>query len=136
MKMLSVPVRREFPPSWMKRHIESSGMKVLTTKSFTILHSQDSAIRQIRVAQSKLLLMKDNALRRGMEIYLQDLEIRAKEEIAKNNGRIPLSFDYIIEAQMTDNNTNQAKDGNDTLQASTVENNYNSVETTQPSSTA
>lgn len=65
---------REFPVSWMKRHVEGAGMVVTNSSNFTIMHTEDSALRQIRVAKSKLDLMRDEHLRRGMEAYLLDLE--------------------------------------------------------------
>jgi hypothetical protein len=58
----------------MKRHIEASGLKVTDIKTFTILHSESSALRQIKVAKSKLDYIIDRNLRNGMEQYLHDLE--------------------------------------------------------------
>lgn len=98
---------REFPSSWMKRHIEAAGMRVVSVNNFTILHSEDSALRQVRVAKSKLEYMTDVNLRKGMESYLLDLEERARVAIRSNNGRIPLSFDYIIAAE----NANEENSG-------------------------
>ena len=40
---------REYPLSWIRRHLERSGYEVLADKSFTILHSSDSMKRQIKV---------------------------------------------------------------------------------------
>lgn len=80
----------------MNRHIEQVGLKVINSKNYTILHSEDSAIRQIRVGRSKLELMRHPALRTGMDQYLTDLENRTREEIRNNGGRIALSFDYVI----------------------------------------
>lgn len=71
--MNSSKFTREFPLSWMERHIKNSGMKVVDSKTFTILHSEESAIRQIRVAQSKLPYMS-TSVRNGMEPYLLELE--------------------------------------------------------------
>jgi hypothetical protein len=65
---------REFPSSWMLRHIEQVGLKNLDIKSFTILHSEESALRQLRVGRSKIEFMKDKALREGLDKYLNDLE--------------------------------------------------------------
>lgn len=65
---------REFPLSWMKRHIESSGLVITSSRNFTILHSEDSALRQIKVARSKLDYMANPALQEGMKQYLNDLE--------------------------------------------------------------
>lgn len=66
--------RREFPLPWMIRHIQISGMTVMDTKQYTIMHSEESAIRQIRVAKSKLSYIPHNAMRNGMDKYLTDLE--------------------------------------------------------------
>lgn len=65
---------REFPLSWMTRHLRLSGMRVVDTRNFTILHSEESAVRQIRVARSKLDFMEHSMLRQGMDHYLVDLE--------------------------------------------------------------
>lgn len=58
----------------MVRHLEQAGMKVVETRNFTILHSEESAVRQIRVARSKLDLMQHSLLRQGMDHYLLELE--------------------------------------------------------------
>lgn len=107
---------REYPLEWMKRHLTQSGFKVLHTKNFTILHSEESIMRQIRVASSKLPLMPPSA-KYGMDAYLKDLAQRVKATIAKTeNGKIPLSFDYVIEAsvdptlQINNNNNSQVAD--------------------------
>jgi hypothetical protein len=65
---------REFPLHWMTRHLSQAGMKVLDSHNFTILHSENSAIRQVKVARNKLDFMEDQALRQGMDQYLTDLE--------------------------------------------------------------
>jgi hypothetical protein len=53
---------------------DSSPNVVITcTKTFTILHSEDSINRQIRVAQSKLDLFPNDLLRDGMKAYIDDL---------------------------------------------------------------
>ena len=57
----------------MKRHLEQSNFKVLKTKNFTILHSEESVMRQIRVASSKIPLMP-YAVRAGTEQYLSALQ--------------------------------------------------------------
>lgn len=94
---------REFPIEWMKRHLEKSRLRITKIKNFTILHSVESSIRQIKVAQSKLPLIKNTALRSGLEVYLDDLTNRVKTAInaapAKN---IPLSFDYVIACEIDD----------------------------------
>ena len=89
---------REYPMDWMTRHLEKSGFKVMHTKKCTILHSEESILRQLRVGSSKLDLMPEGA-REGMTTYLADLARRVKDACASTeNGRISLSHDYIIEA--------------------------------------
>jgi hypothetical protein len=88
---------REYPVEWIHRSLVASGLQVTQTKQFTILHSEDSTLRQIRVSQSKLPLIPA-PLQSGMEIYLKDLTERCKTAVAESNGKIPLSFDYVVEA--------------------------------------
>jgi hypothetical protein len=91
---------REFPVEWILRHLETSGFKIVTTKQFTILHSEDSIKRQIRVGQSKLPLIEHAGLRAGMESYLQDLANRVSDAVKSTpSGRLPVSFDYIVVAE-------------------------------------
>lgn len=91
---------REFPLPWMIRHIQISGMTVMDTKQYTIMHSEESAIRQIRVAKSKLSYIPHNAMRNGMDKYLTDLECRVKDATKTCGGKIPLSYDYVISAEL------------------------------------
>ena len=65
---------REFPLEWMTRHLEKSNFQVLHNGSFSILHSEDSIYRQIRVAELKLDYMLDSTLREGMQSYLNGLK--------------------------------------------------------------
>lgn len=100
-------------------------MVVTNSSNFTIMHTEDSALRQIRVAKSKLDLMRDEHLRRGMETYLLDLEYvicdiaiaagylfittnirglicrrRLKVVVKEAGGRIPMSFDYVMSVEL------------------------------------
>lgn len=90
---------REFPLEWIVRHLERAGFHVVRSKSFTILHSTDSMTRQLKVAQSKLPLMPSE-VRLGMEVYLNELGARIRASRSDGSSRIPLSFDYVIEAQI------------------------------------
>lgn len=65
---------REFPMDWIVRHMEASNFKILNTKTFTILHSENTIFRQIQVGYSKLSLISNPALRSGLEAYLNDLK--------------------------------------------------------------
>jgi hypothetical protein len=84
----------------MKRHIEAAGMIVTNTSNFTIMHTEHSAMRQVRVAKSKLDIIKDANLRRGMDEYLQDLERRLAQVVTAAGGRIPMSFDYVMAVEL------------------------------------
>ena len=37
----------EFPLDWMTRHLEKSGFRIEHSKSFSILHTEDSILRQV-----------------------------------------------------------------------------------------
>lgn len=90
---------REFPLSWMTRHLSKAKFKTLKTKKFTILHSEESILRQIRVGYSKLALMPKTSIRHGMEQYLLELTESVKQAVnSTKDKKIPLSFDYIIAA--------------------------------------
>lgn len=94
---------REFPIEWMKRHLDKSKLRITKIKNFTILHSVESSTRQIKVAQSKLPLITNIALRSGLEAYLDDLTNRVKAAIgATLANNIPLSFDYVIACELDD----------------------------------
>jgi len=93
-------IKREYPLDWIERHLHREGMRVVKTKSFTILHSEESAMRQIRVAQTKLDLMPSAALKQGMERYLLELGERVKVAVSTTAERkIGLSYDYIVSAE-------------------------------------
>jgi len=79
--------------------MEQEGLKVLKVKQFSILHTAESATRQIRVAQTKLALMPSPELQAGLTAYLKDLGERVRVAVASAGGKIPLSFDYIVVAE-------------------------------------
>jgi len=92
---------REYPIDWMIRHLEKSQFKVLSKKTYSILHSEESINRQLKVGQTKLPLFKNPALKAGMEDYMAELGERVKSSVrSTDTGRIPLSFDYVISAQL------------------------------------
>jgi hypothetical protein len=109
----------------MTRHLEKSNFDVLHTATFSILHSEDSITRQLRVAELKLDYFSDSNLRSGMQSYLDGLRyvilfadissyistyfngclfsvrIRIQEAVrGTETKKIPLSFDYCIAAQL------------------------------------
>ena len=92
---------REYPSEWVIRHLQQDGFEVKKSRSFSILHSKDSAVRQIRVARSKLELMESGAIRGGMQLYLDELESRVEDAMDEaENGNIPLSHDYVLMATL------------------------------------
>ena len=58
----------------MVRHLKKSNFDVLHSGTFSILHSEDSITRQVRVAELKLDYMADASLRGGMQSYLDGLK--------------------------------------------------------------
>ena len=94
---------REYPSEWVIRHLQQDGFEIKKSRSFSILHSKDSAVRQIRVARSKLELMENGAIRGGMQLYLEDLESRVEDAMDEaENGKIPLSHDYVLMATISE----------------------------------
>lgn len=115
---------REFPLEWMTRHLEKSNFDVLNTATYSILHSEDSITRQLRVAELKLDYFLDSSLRNGMQSYLDGLRLRIQEAVrGTETKKIPLSFDYCIAAQLKNDTKAQTVDSdsdrtpNDTTQS-------------------
>ena len=96
---------REYPLEWMKRHLTNSGFKVMHTKKFTILHTEDSIMRQLRVASSKLSLMP-TAAQYGMDAYLKDIAARVKTTLAKTTHEVDFFIQWGNENSI-ENRTNQ-----------------------------
>lgn len=87
---------REYPLTWISRTLENSQFQLKKIKKFTILHNEDSIMRQLKVAQNKIPLISPS-LRSGMEAYLNELCQRIKVAVSStSNGKIPLSYDYVI----------------------------------------
>jgi len=92
---------REYPSEWVIRHLEKEGMRVFKNKVFTILHSEESVVRQLRVARSKLELMPQASMRMAMDTYLTDIEERVAEIMSQQPKRtVPLSHDYVLAAEL------------------------------------
>lgn len=125
---------REFPLSWMKRHLERSRFKVIASKNFTILHGEESILRQLRVGQSKLPLIANLAARQGMDRYLNDIAERVKVATkSTETGKIPLSFDYVICAEPYDCES-ESNNHSSSSNSSHVSNNSSSVSSSNDSS--
>jgi hypothetical protein len=63
---------REYPLSWMSRTLQKSALDTRKVKKFTILHNEDSILRQLKVAQNKVPLLSP-ILRSSIENYLLEL---------------------------------------------------------------
>ena len=112
---------RELPSEWVIRHLIKEGFEVRKTRNFNILHSKDSAVRQIRVARSKLDLMENGAVRGGMQLYLDDLEARVEEIMEESDTKsLTLSHDYVIAADLPGANASSSADDGGNAAMATV----------------
>ena len=75
---------REYPSDWVVRQA-APGLTVEAVKSFPILWSEETAMRQVNVGRSKLGLMSEEA-RGGMEGEIGRLERRVREELGGGGG--------------------------------------------------
>lgn len=90
---------REYPPSWIERSLKQHGYDVGGSKSFPILYSYESINRQISVAERKLPLIKDEALREKLQAHVDDLRTRVKAAVDEEpTKRVRLGADYVIGA--------------------------------------
>jgi len=55
---------REYPFEWVERNLKKSGLYVLSCQKFPILYDQNTVVRQINVARSKLPLFADKKIGR------------------------------------------------------------------------
>ena len=87
---------REYPLTWISRTLENSQFQLRKIKKFTILHNEDSIMRQLKVAQNKIPLLSPS-LQEGMESYLNELGQKVRIAVGSTtNGKISLSYDYVI----------------------------------------
>ena len=83
----------------MTRTLEKCNFQLRKQKKFTILHNEDSILRQVKVAQNKIPLISP-VLQRGIESYLAELSQKIRTAVAAtSNGKIPLSYDYVLLAE-------------------------------------
>lgn len=88
---------REYPLTWMVRHLERAGFQVQRQRSVPILFGERYLRGQLGVCRRKLPLFQDRAVAREVERHIQDLERRALAHVARH-GRIPFGEDYILQA--------------------------------------
>lgn len=90
----------EFPRSWVEKTLRRSGFTICDSKSFPILHSAHTVEKQLNVARSKLPYFVDDCLRLAMADAIDELSSRVKSACsASPQGRLQLSFDYVIAAE-------------------------------------
>jgi hypothetical protein len=91
---------REYPPSWIERHLVLAGLQKVERSQFPILYSFPTMQRQINVARSKLPFFPSKGLANEMAQVLNNLERKTKEATDLSpNGRLKLGFDYVITAE-------------------------------------
>jgi len=91
---------REYPVDWIERHLEKSGLKIVSSSQFPIMYSHTSIVRQLNVARSKLPLFPSKALALEMGEEIDALERESKEATdGSSNGRLKLGFDYVVTAE-------------------------------------
>lgn len=88
---------REYPLTWITRQVaRTEGLQFLQTGEYPIRHSGNFIARQINNGRRWLKLIKPKELGNEMKNLLDDLEKKAKK--ATNDGKIELSFNYVVSA--------------------------------------
>jgi len=93
---------REYPVEWIERqvktHADKTGLELIRTSKFPILHRHATILSQINVARSKLPFFSSQDLANSMRDVLDDLE-RQSLKATTEGGRIRLGFDYVVSAE-------------------------------------
>ena len=91
---------REFPPTWIVRHLEKSGFAVLDPwKSYGVVWKHATVKKQLDVARRKLKHFDDPAVAAAMATQIDALDARAKDVLG-DKGAI-YGYDYVISARLT-----------------------------------
>ena len=90
---------REYPFEWVERHLNNSGLTLISTRKFPIVYTHNTIVRQINVARSKLSLFPNKALANAMRATLDDLEKDSERACKEAGGSFKLGFDYVITAE-------------------------------------
>ena len=89
---------REYPLSWMLRHLASSGFEVEHSDAIPILYGATYIKGQLAVARRKLPLFRDRGVATAMERHINALERRATAYVNRF-GKIRFGSDYVIKAR-------------------------------------
>ena len=91
---------REYPLSWIERHVKRAGLKVIESRTYPIRYDHATMLRQINVGRSKLKLFPSQGMAKEMGKVLDDLEKESLSATKKqSDGRITLGFDYVVVAE-------------------------------------
>jgi hypothetical protein len=92
---------REFPASWIERHLERDGFEVVETIRKTIRWSAASVKRQLDVARRKLARIEhvaDAATAAAVSARIDALERESVKAFAACGGHVSFGNDYIVVA--------------------------------------
>ena len=92
---------REFPASWVERHLERDGYEVVETIRKTIRWSAASVKRQLDVSRRKLARIErvaDAATAAAISARIDALERDSLDAFAACGGRVSFGSDYIVVA--------------------------------------
>lgn len=87
---------REFPITWITRHLKDKGFEVLETRVFPIRHNELHVRKQLDVARTKLGKM-DGVIAGQMRVYLDSLDVKIKNLFGKGQ-EVEFGSDYMVEA--------------------------------------
>ena len=106
---------REYPMDWIIRHLESSGLDVVDTRTYPIRYDHGTMVRQINVGRSKLKSFQTKGMAREMGHVLDGLEKESLEVTRRSkDGRITLGFDYVVVAEKPMEEEEEEEEGRST----------------------
>ena len=90
---------REFPPSWVIRHLERSGFEVVDPwKSYGVVWKHATVKKQLDVARRKLPHFADAAVAAAVRAQIDALDAKAKAVLGDKG--VIYGFDYVISARL------------------------------------
>ena len=88
---------REFPLTWVTRHLERAGFKTIDIRKFPIRYRARFVNAQLDMCINRLHLVPDD-LRTALADHVEELRRQALRLEAKNEG-LRLGFDYVVAAE-------------------------------------
>lgn len=93
---------REFPLSWVLRHIERAGLVVEDAWSLPVVYRERYLQGQLGVCERKLPLLRDRGLAEALAHTIADLRARGVAWLAAHPEGIPLGSDWVVVARAPD----------------------------------